>query len=48
MTCANDIVQGVVHLTPVPLPATLPLFVAGLGGAGLLGRWRKRFKRKSA
>ena len=48
MTCANDIVQGVVHLTPVPLPATLPLFVAGLGGAGLIGRWRKRFKRESA
>ena len=50
MTCANDIVQGfvTVPLTAVPLPATLPLFLGGLGGAGLIGRWRKRLKGKPA
>ena len=48
MTCANDIVQGFVDPRPVPLPATLPLFVASLGSAGLVGRWRKRLKHKPA
>jgi hypothetical protein len=37
--------QGDVNLvlTPVPLPAALPLFAAALGGAGLAG-WRRRRK----
>lgn len=26
----------------VPLPAALPLFVAGLGGLGFFGRWRRK------
>jgi hypothetical protein len=30
-------------LAPVPLPAALPLFAAGLGGLGLLG-WRRKRK----
>lgn len=31
-----------VSLTPVPLPAALPLFLVGLAGMGLLGRRRNR------
>jgi hypothetical protein len=27
---------------PVPLPGALPLFVGGLAGLGVLGRWRRR------
>jgi len=30
-------------LSPVPLPATLPLFASGLGALGLLG-WRRKKK----
>jgi len=47
MTCANDIIQGVVDLTQgttntnTPIPAALPLFAGGLGLLGLLRRRRK-------
>src|SRR5262245_35522357 len=33
-------------LTPVPVPAALPLFATGLGALGLLG-WRRKRKARS-
>jgi hypothetical protein len=33
---------GVADLTPIPVPAALPLFATGLGGMALLGWWRRR------
>jgi hypothetical protein len=47
MTCANDVIQGLVtlgstDLQGTPLPAALPLFAGGLGVMGLLARRRKR------
>ena len=51
MTCANDVIQGVMHFAPptysgpppgpVPLPAAFPLFAFALGGLGMAGGWRK-------
>jgi hypothetical protein len=29
-------------VSPVPLPAALPLFVVGLGGLGFIGRRKKK------
>ena len=40
MTCANDIIQGVVD--PTPLPGALPLFAAGLGVLGFAASRRRR------
>jgi len=37
---------GLFDLTPVPLPATLPLFASGLGAMGLLG-WRRKRRAQS-
>ena len=47
MTCANDVIQGLVtlgntDLRGTPLPAALPLFAGGLGFIGLLARRRKQ------
>jgi hypothetical protein len=47
MTCANDVIQGLVTLPSTalngtPLPAALPLFAGGLGVMGLLAGRRKR------
>ena len=47
MTCANDVIQGLVtlgntDLQGTPLPAALPLFAGGLGVIGLLARRKKR------
>ena len=47
MTCANDVIQGLVQLSSTdlqgtPLPAALPLFAGGLGVIGLLAGRRKR------
>jgi hypothetical protein len=47
MTCANDVIQGLVtlsstDLTPTPLPAALPLFAGGFGILALFGRRKKR------
>jgi hypothetical protein len=47
MTCANDVIQGLVtlgstDLQGTPLPAALPLFAGGLGVIGLLAGRRKR------
>jgi hypothetical protein len=47
MTCANDVIQGLVtlgstDLRGTPLPAALPLFAGGLGVMGLLAGRRKR------
>jgi hypothetical protein len=47
MTCANDVIQGLVtlgstDLQGTPLPAALPLFAGGLGVMGLLARRKKR------
>jgi hypothetical protein len=38
---ASDAIQFNVP-APVPLPAALPLFASGLGGFGLMARWRRR------
>ena len=38
----HDDLVGIAHVTPVPLPAALPLFGAGLGLLGLLGRRRRK------
>ena len=38
----HDDIMVVGHVTPVPLPAALPLFGAGLGFLGLLARRRRR------
>jgi hypothetical protein len=35
-------IGALVEYSPLPLPATLPLFATGLGAMGLLGRRRKR------
>ncbi|MEY8827155.1 PEP-CTERM sorting domain-containing protein [Sedimentitalea sp. XS_ASV28] len=40
-----DTLEYAGDLTPVPLPSTLPLLLAGLGGLGMLGR---RYAKKSA
>ena len=52
MTCANDVIQGVLHFpgnpggeNPVPLPAAFPLFAFALGGMGVAGRWRRHRSR---
>ena len=47
MTCANDVVAGEIQspdlsTNPVPLPAAFPLFAFAVGGATLVGRWRKQ------
>jgi hypothetical protein len=48
MSCANDIIQGVIPVqsgglqSSTPLPAALPLFVSGLGMMGFFGARRKR------
>jgi hypothetical protein len=50
MTCANDVIQGQVTLSPghgesfspTPLPAAFPLFAGGLGMIALLSRKRKK------
>jgi hypothetical protein len=47
MTCANDVIQGLVTLSSTdlqgtPLPAALPLFAGGLGVIGMLARRRKQ------
>ena len=51
MTCANDVIYASTQL-PVappttPLPASLPLFVAGIGLLGWLGSKRKKHHRAS-
>lgn len=38
----HDDIMVVGHVTPVPLPGALPLFGAGLGLLGLLGRRRRK------
>jgi hypothetical protein len=42
-----DYAFGTVPNTATPLPATLPLFAAGLGALGLLG-WRRKRKNATA
>jgi hypothetical protein len=48
MTCANDVIQGLVQLGnndltgSTPIPATLPLFASGIGGIVLLARRRSK------
>jgi hypothetical protein len=49
MSCGNDVIQGVVDFTEIihgggatPIPATLPLFAAGLGVLGLIGYRRNK------
>ena len=48
MTCANDVIQGLINLpvfqdppSPVPLPAALPFFAVGAGVMGLV-TWRRK------
>jgi hypothetical protein len=55
MTCANDIIQGVVTFpggndghNPTPLPAALPLFAGGLGFLGFVGSRRRKSAAKAA
>lgn len=38
MTCANDTIEGVVHYTSVPEPATVLMFGLGLLGLGMSAR----------
>jgi hypothetical protein len=56
MSCANDILQGVVDFTPlgppggggaVPIPGALPLFAAGLAVLGFVG-FRRKTRRLNA
>jgi hypothetical protein len=54
MTCANDVIQGIVDfprvnggLSPTPLPAALPLFAAGLGFLGFVGSRRRKSAAKA-
>lgn len=51
MTCANDVIQGVIlvqnNVGQTPLPATLPLFAGGLGLLGF-ARLRRRNKVSAA
>jgi hypothetical protein len=49
MTCANDIIQGMVEfpgdpgeITDAPLPAALPLLAVALVAIGGLSRWKRR------
>jgi hypothetical protein len=49
MTCANDVIQGVVNFpggnggpNPTPLPAALSLFAGGLGLLGFVGSRRRK------
>jgi hypothetical protein len=43
----NNFTFALATLSPVPVPAALPLFVSGLGGLGLFG-WRRRTKTTAA
>jgi hypothetical protein len=55
MSCANDVIQGVVDFTPiipggggeVPIPASLSLFAAGLAVLGFVG-FRRKARRLNA
>jgi hypothetical protein len=50
MSCGNDVIEGVADFSPLdhggggatPIPASLPLFIAGLGLLGLIGLRRSR------
>jgi hypothetical protein len=39
-------VESASEVSPVPVPAALPLFAGGLGGLGLMGWWRRRSGKK--
>jgi PEP-CTERM motif-containing protein len=43
LTTHRFLTQGAITASPVPLPAALPLFAAGLGAMGFMG-WRKTKK----